>query len=384
MGNASTQLSVNANPANPEGDVYISHREFLGNVTATGGSGNISPFELVTYPLNVGLNQTFPWLSQIAQNFSMYELIGCIFEYKPTSGELGATGSNTLGKVVMATQYDPDQPDFVSTVQMENYDYANACKPSEHMLHGVETAKRQRLTNLLYVRSGLSTKDKVLTDIGTFQIATEGLPITSGATAIVGELWVAYRVKLSRAQLYGSYMGNNVKFDQLIGQTDGTTIGATTSTYLSSGSLTGYYNLSPVANHFAQAKWNKIGCFAVGDNNKNFTLYFPTWINTGRYFIQVHVSQPSAAVANILTILGYNYLTLVNIPGMFNWGSATTAINPPVSAAQWGLTLNCIVDINAPNKIAGDIQFRCDTNAPANLSQFQIYVTQIPSDIPKI
>ena len=82
----------------------------------------------------------------------------------------------------------------VDGVIMENYDYASACKPSEHMVHGVETKNSQLITNNYYVRVGPSSKDKVFTDVGIFSIATEGLPIipASGANVYVpiGELWV--------------------------------------------------------------------------------------------------------------------------------------------------------------------------------------------------
>ena len=46
-------------------------------------------------------------------------------------------------------------------------------------------------------------KDKLLTDLGLFQIATEGVPVGTTA-ALVGELWVTYQVKLSRATIVRS------------------------------------------------------------------------------------------------------------------------------------------------------------------------------------
>jgi len=51
-----------------------------------------------------------------------------------------------------------------------------------------------------YVRTGPTDRDKLFTDIGTLQVITEGLP-NAGQ---VGELWVSYNVKLSRAQLYST------------------------------------------------------------------------------------------------------------------------------------------------------------------------------------
>lgn len=204
-------MTVNAGD-NLSGDIYFSHREFVGNVSvsATNASGTAatvpSQFKLADYPINAAYADTFPWLSQIAQNFSLYKLQGCIFEYKPTSGEFAATGSAALGKVIMGTNYDPTAPPFFSSREMENYDYAKACKPSESMLHGIETAPQQAATMMLYTRTGETSKNKIFTDVGLFQIATEGIPLTvpanSTSTATIGELWVAYRVKLSRSKIF--------------------------------------------------------------------------------------------------------------------------------------------------------------------------------------
>ena len=76
------------------------------------------------------------------------------------------------------------------------------------MVHGVETEPSQRLTRQLFVNTTLTSpgpspagvKDKMLTDLGMFQLATEGIPVSKAPT-IIGELWVSYKVKLSRAAL---------------------------------------------------------------------------------------------------------------------------------------------------------------------------------------
>ena len=153
-----TALRVNASSSNFTGDIVLSHREFIGSVSAKGATSGASDFEIRQFALNPGLSSSFPWLSQIAQNFTMYQWQGLIFEYIPTSGDYGSSGSNALGKVVMATQYDPDAPPFSSSVEMQNYDYAISGKPSAILQHGVETKRIQMPTNMLYVRTGPTTK----------------------------------------------------------------------------------------------------------------------------------------------------------------------------------------------------------------------------------
>jgi hypothetical protein len=394
-GSAHTPLSVNQDSNNLQGDVYLSHREFLQNVTATGGGGNISPFSLVSFPINVGMNTTFPWLSQIAENFTMYELQGCIFEFKPTSGELGATGTHSLGKAVMATQYDPDAPAFTSTVQMENYDYANACKPSEHMLHGVETAVGQRATNLLYVRTGVSPKDKVFTDVGNFQIATEGLPITSGTTAVVGELWVAYRVKLSRAQLFSNLLGASIPTDWLLGYTaagGGSLFTATSQQLQSNGQAYSYDLNSFVSGQLARKKTNNLGvnvAYATGAPTTSFQVIFPANIVSGTYQITVldtHIDNAGtgASWTGIIQPSGYAYCSLVgtwNAPsttanGVFPWGAPSSSATP----VGTGTSTSIIVNISAPgNNIA--IVTMLFNSAPAASHYTAVLVTQVNSAI---
>ena len=85
------------------------------------------------------------------------------------------------------------------------------------MVHGIETHPLQRTNKMMYVRTGDSKKSATDTDLGVFQIATEGVPFGgSGAQeALVGELWVTYKVKLSRSKLFGSVLGEDILWTQL-------------------------------------------------------------------------------------------------------------------------------------------------------------------------
>lgn len=386
-GSTDTPMTVNASD-DLSGDIYFSHREFLGNVRATGGVGNISPFEIVKYPLNPGLLTTFPWLSQIANQFELYELHGCIFEYRPTSGELGATGSNSLGKIVMATNYDPDAPDFATSVQMENYDYANACKPSERMVHGIETADKQRATKMLYVRSGASSKDKLFTDLGNFFIATEGLPITSGTTANVGELWVSYRVKLSRAQLFTSLLGLSIQQDQFVG------LGAT-------GAGSSLFDNNAALPLTVQAKYappssipasralprlsNTLGGFLASTTESDIFYNFPPNISQGLFHIIVWINTnaaqtivPQLALSSAANCV---QVTSTQAPGLLG-ASFTQAANAAQSIA--GTNGSCMwegyVSVTAPGNLIANftITFSAAMTTVVNTT---FTITQCPSNI---
>jgi len=163
---------------------------------------------------------------------------------------------------------------------MENYDYATACKPSEHMLHGVETKVQQRAVNMLYVRTGATSKDEILTDLGDFQLATEGIPVTIPghatntsvvtATVPIGELWVAYKVKLSRANLYATI--NNAPTDFHMG----VSVGAATA-YGSGVSGAGTF---VVMNQVQKALYNTVGNANQFPPKRTNTLGTQVWGST--------------------------------------------------------------------------------------------------------
>jgi len=226
-GDSMSVANVNPSMNDDSGDVILSHSEFIGNVVASAiipaGTSQVtvmSTFQNSVYAINPGLQGTFPFLCQLAQNFTMYRLEGAIFQYKPTSGE-GGGSTNQLGKIIMATDYDPMALPFINSVQMENYQYSQSTKPSLAARHGVECAPSQGVTDMKYVRTGTSNRDKSFTDYGLFQLATEGIPITgtqtagasSTITSNVGELWISYKVRLSRANLYSSLLGYNIRND---------------------------------------------------------------------------------------------------------------------------------------------------------------------------
>nr|QXP07869.1 MAG: putative capsid protein [Arizlama virus] len=384
-GSTETPLTVNQTE-DLSGDIILSHREFLGNVTAIGtGLSTPSAFTIASYPLNVGLQPSFPWLSQLAQNFTLYEPEGMIFEYVPNSGELGST-SNALGKVVMATQYDPDAPNFTSAIQMENYDYANACKPSEHMIHGVETDPNKRATKELYVRTGPSAKSKVFTDIGTFQIATEGLPVNvlAGTVINIGELWVAYKVRLSRAQLFGTIQGLDEQMDVLIGSNAvaGLMNGGTATWFSSPGSaLVPYYTTQTNINRAWPLAKNTIGVTCTGTLNNANTFAFPLGLTSGLFRCSIYVTQTNAT-----PILGGNTWAFGSFVGCAlntdpaDWSNAMVSSQPGGQTSNTA-TIDVYITINTSPTVAASFSAQMTTSL-AGISTVNLYqICQMPRDM---
>jgi len=179
----------------------ITHREYLGDIQGSIG------FALQSFAVNPGQETTFPWLSNLAYAYQQYKLHGMLFEYVSTCGDAIASNNNSLGTVIMATQYNAGLPNFLNKAEMDQYEYTCSSKPSSSLIHPVECDPALNPLQHLYVRSGTVPvgSDIRLFDLGTFQIATSGMQ----AAVTIGELWVTYDVEFfkPRIQPGGAYPG---------------------------------------------------------------------------------------------------------------------------------------------------------------------------------
>lgn len=201
------QRLISIDNTNNRGDFVFTHTEFIQNVVVEATGVGYTPFQVQSFGLNPGLEGTFPFLSQLATNFELFQFIGLAFQYKPSYGE---GGSNQLGKVLMCTNYDADSMPFTNSQAMANYQWCTPMKPSVGGLHGVETAPPDKPQGpLMYVRRDADSpgpapagqKPRIETDLGRLNIATEGIPSSAEGPIPIGELWVSYTIRLSRASL---------------------------------------------------------------------------------------------------------------------------------------------------------------------------------------
>lgn len=142
------------------------------------------------------MDQTFPWLSQIAMAFTEYKWRGLIFTYKTTSSDLVTSTNPSLGTVMMATDYNAAEEPFSDKRAMNNYEFTTTSKPSISFIHGVETDRNQTAHPTLFVRDSPPppNADIRLYDIGQFCIATQGMQ-TTVPEATIGELWCSYEIE---------------------------------------------------------------------------------------------------------------------------------------------------------------------------------------------
>jgi hypothetical protein len=176
----------------------VRHREFIRDVVVPA-----SPLAFTnnTDAINAGNSALFPWLSSVAAQYQQYKFEGLVFEFKTLSSDITAGGP--LGAVMLATNYDVLDTPFIDKIHMENAQYSVSAKPSMSQFHTVECAPGEVAQNLYYVRdasSSLTTvSDARFSDLGLFQVATSGLPGSTGQ--VLGELWASYDVVLYKPEI---------------------------------------------------------------------------------------------------------------------------------------------------------------------------------------
>lgn len=163
----------------------IRYREYVRDVYSR-TSTTLENF--VTLYVDANDPATFPWASQIANNYQKWKLHGMIIEFKSMANEyVNSLGS---GSVVIATQYDVKQPLFETKREMENSEFANSCKPSESMLHPVECDAKTQPFRVLFTYDG-ETNDRMANYCKT-TVCAFGCPSND---VLIGELWVSYDIE---------------------------------------------------------------------------------------------------------------------------------------------------------------------------------------------
>jgi len=175
----------------------IRHREYIADVIGNASNG---VFKTTSFPINPGLQSSFPWLSAVAQQYQEYSFKGLVFEFISTSGDAVSSINPALGSVMMATQYRSTAVPFGSKQALLNEYYSTDAKTSECFMHAVECDPKENPFQVQYVRSEalVGGEDEKMYDLGTFVVATQGQQDT---LPNVGELWCSYEVELKKPKL---------------------------------------------------------------------------------------------------------------------------------------------------------------------------------------
>lgn len=316
----------------------VTHREYLQDVIGSVG------FSQSRYPINPGVDVTFPWLAAMASNFQQYEMMGLVFEFISTSAEALNSTNTALGTVMLATQYDSADLPFASKQQMLESEFSMSGRPSISHCHPIECARNASVLSDLYIRTGTpSDADDIrFSDLGVFTIATQGMQ----AAATIGELWVTYKVRLSKPQL----VGGDLAYDQNYAR---------------------YYSTTGISGSAI------FGTTVTKDTSSTFditlsgnTLTWPQRISIGNYMITLFWLGDSTAGLTQPGFAGVNC-------SLLNLGGATAVPTFPLANTNGTGTVLVSTFVCRISGANASMVFSGGT-LPANATQMVLVVSQIP------
>jgi len=186
-----------------EEHVIISRREYVSEIFGP-PSGAGQAFTLQAFPINPGLERTFPWLSQIAQNYDEYEIHQLVFTFKSTTTESTSATNGQVGMVIMNTNYNSGAANFQDKAEMQQYSGVASSRLTESCQHFVECDPSKNSGSVgEYVRANpvIDNQDIKTYDHGKFQIAIAN-SATEYANVSIGELWVSYTILLRKPKFF--------------------------------------------------------------------------------------------------------------------------------------------------------------------------------------
>jgi len=150
--------------------------------------GNGSTASAQIFAVNPGQVGTFPWLSKIAPNYEKYIFTMLEFYYKHEVSEFATAG--TVGKAILAFDYDAADPPFTSKQQMLAVKTKGDKMPCQDFVCRID-CRRAFDNGPKYVRPGIlpGGADIKTYDIGNLHWAGAG---NSDGTTKIGELHVRY------------------------------------------------------------------------------------------------------------------------------------------------------------------------------------------------
>jgi len=167
----------------------VSHTEYIADISSTSAN-----FFCNEYPINPGLNRSFPWLSGVATNYESYLFRRLEYSYRPLCP------TSTQGTVVLAIDYDAADPKPTSKVQVNSFQETVTTVPWNKITHHSKPQNLRKFGVQRYVRTGANpaNSDIKTYDIGNLFVCTSNTPST---TTTLGEIWVSYTVELLTPQL---------------------------------------------------------------------------------------------------------------------------------------------------------------------------------------
>nr|QKV51063.1 putative capsid protein [Crucivirus sp.] len=204
-----------AGAASSYGTHTFTKREFFKQVIAPVVAGGASGQSIQQFEVNIGLDEMFPWGSQIGNNFKKYKLLQLAFHYEPQIVENSLTGGNgQVGQITMAWNPDAGTFDNTTQVQLMNDETAATELATRPNYIGAELDRARGGPNgFLYVRAAKLRPGQQIMDYdpGALVVGLSGFPSTLSGCSI-GKLYVSYTVQLAQEQVNTS-MGDAIDTD---------------------------------------------------------------------------------------------------------------------------------------------------------------------------
>ena len=310
-----------------EGIIY-SKREYVSEIYGPPLVGGVpQPFVLQSFAINPGLEQSFPWLSQIAANFDEYELQQLCFTFKSTTTESGNQTNGQVGTVIMATNYNAAAANFSEKFTMMQYASACSGRLTESLQHFVE-CDPDKLSGSRgeYVRTNpvAQNQDLKTYDHGKFQIAIANCT-SNLANQSLGELWVTYTVKLRKPKFFTG-KGLAISKDIFV-------------------SNTGEQRTRPFGNSLLRGQQNNIGCSLTQDGTPSFKITFPaSYAGSVKMMFTAQVSDLGSGAASPTTVTG-NVTPIADLYGATGSGSVADGPEAVVTNYQQANAVPAIIAI---------------------------------------
>lgn len=332
----------------------VCHTEYIQDISSA------TSFTNTAFNINPGLPSTFPWLSQLAQNFEEYRFEQLIFYFRSTSANALNSTNTALGVVIGATNYNATQAAFTTKSQMENYQFAKSASPSIDQIFPIECDVRENVLQHLYIRSGSipTNTDLRLYDLGLFQCAGVG----SQASAVVGELWCSYKIRLYKPSL-------SVLDSPIVSCHYGRT--AWTTTQLSQIASSTPFGTSAISTTSYEVGSNLACSFSTTDGK----VTLPATLGSGTFFVQYTIIGSATTITTGMTISATTNCSALNL---FNNGSSSnlhTTNGSTLSTVSWTAAF---IQVTGPSAV---ITLSNNSTIPSAVSAADFFVMPINPNI---
>lgn len=277
---AGGRMAPKVSGSNNETDtITLTDCEFVRDIYApTITAGSNSSYTQERIPVNPGLPEFAPNLSQIAINFLEYELKQLVYEIRPMISPL-STSSGQSGSLFMVFNYNPNDDPYDNKEDVMQAHGSVSGRIIDHLSMGVECSKAKTKNTEYFIRPGPVPfgKDADEYDHGVLTIASNNIP-DGFSNVVIGELWVHYKVQL-RKRRPGALRLTNQQYELLVRRSNSNTEGDDKLFAYLPTSIGGTYPSG--AYGWGKAQQSNIGAsyLLVGNSGKNLKVVLPATLN---------------------------------------------------------------------------------------------------------